>query len=102
MEKTKISELKGDLLLSMGIYPIDDDSYYRDILNDVYDSIKIGNLEYGAGQVLQEVDPVAFRCSKNDYFDSLKTDEVVCEIDGNYYRIDVLKAELEKHGFELE
>ena len=33
----------------------------EEMLNETYESLKIGSLEYPAGSVLREIDPVAFR-----------------------------------------
>ena len=39
------------------------------ILNDNYKSFKIGNLEYLAGSVLKEIDPIAFGEIVLDFMD---------------------------------
>ena len=38
-------------------------------INDNYESLKIGNLEYPAGSVLREIDPIAFRQLVLDFMD---------------------------------
>ena len=38
-------------------------------LNDNCESLKIGNLEYLAGSVLREIDPIAFRQIVLDFMD---------------------------------
>ena len=43
------------------------DDEYKDVLNDIYPDVTICGMEYSQGDILAEIDPVAFRCGKNDY-----------------------------------
>ncbi|MBA4026679.1 MAG: hypothetical protein C0473_00405 [Cyanobacteria bacterium DS3.002] len=63
---------------------------YRDLLDEVYEPIKFGELEYCPSQVLEAVDPTAFRMGCNDYTDSLMQDDQLVYLNGNYYRVDSL------------
>ena len=56
------------------VYREDVRDMYRDMLNDCHEPVRIGYLEWGAGAVLEEMDPIAFRCGVSDYWDSLLTD----------------------------
>jgi ATP-dependent Clp protease ATP-binding subunit ClpA len=47
---------------------------YKDSLNESQEPYKIGYLEFYAGDIMKECDPVAFNCSLNDYNDSRITD----------------------------
>lgn len=49
----------GEVELSSGLY--------QDILNEVYDDVEVCGMTFGAGDILEALDPVAFRCSKGDY-----------------------------------
>lgn len=76
--------------------PVDVDRLYDDMLNECYDFSSVGGpfTHMQASDVLQECDPTAYRCGKNDYFDSL-SDEYY-EIDGELYdvrEVDNLKDE---------
>lgn len=97
MKKIKINKLTKEMLLNKKVFPIETETYYRDFLDDNMPEIKIGNLKYSAGRVLEKVDPIAFDQSMFDHFDSLKIDKQVLEIDGDYFWI----HEIEKH-FELK
>ena len=44
-------------------------------INDNYESLKIGNLEYLAGSVLREIDPIAFREIVLDFMDQEEEEE---------------------------
>jgi len=44
---------------------------FEEILNDLYGNVSVCGWEYPSGQVLREVDPIAFECDKNDYEDGL-------------------------------
>jgi hypothetical protein len=48
---------------------------YDDLLDDIYEVIKIGTLEYSPSQVLKAVDPIAYRVGMNDYEDSIEEEE---------------------------
>lgn len=58
---------------------------FRDSLNDCYPEIEIGSLRYAAGDALEKLDPIAFNCGAYDYADSLLTDGILIEIDGELY-----------------
>lgn len=42
---------------------------YRDFLTDVYGMVSVCGYEYDAGEVLADVDPIAFRCGMSDWVD---------------------------------
>src|ERR1700733_4796100 len=48
---------------------VDIEELYRDLLDEVYEPIKFGELEYSPATVLESVDPTAFRMGCNDYAD---------------------------------
>lgn len=60
---------------------------YRDMLDECYEPISIGSLKYLPSQVLEAVDPVAFRIGCSEYADSMLEDSDVVEIDGLYYGV---------------
>lgn len=50
---------------------------YNDMLDN--DTIfKIGYIEFEPSRVLEEMDPIAYNCGLNDYYDSI-CDEYYCE-----------------------
>lgn len=49
---------------------------YDEMLDECNDIVRIGILEYYPSQVLQEVDPIAYRCGFSDWLDSLYSDIV--------------------------
>ena len=49
---------------------------YDDMLDDCYGPVRIGGLEYSPAMVLYRVDPIAYRCGMNDYYDSLQSDMI--------------------------
>ena len=44
---------------------------YEEFLNEIYPEVTIGELIFYPGQIIRKLDPVVFRCGKNDYEDSL-------------------------------
>ena len=49
-------------------YTADD---YEELLDELYGTFTIGTLEYNAGYILREVDPIAFDCGRDDEVDSI-------------------------------
>lgn len=43
---------------------------YDELLDEVYEVVKFGTLEYQASTVLKEVDPIAYRQGLLDFIDS--------------------------------
>lgn len=69
---------------------VDIEELFRELLDEIYEPIKFGELEYCPSQVLEAVDSTAFRMGCNENADSLVEDgQLVC-LNGNYYRIDDL------------
>lgn len=48
---------------------------FRDLLDEIYPEVAIGVLTWAPSHVLEEMDPIGFRCSVLDYIDSLMADE---------------------------
>jgi len=65
--------------------PIDTEESYKDMLNECYSFESVGGIfaDMEPARVLEEMDPTAYRCGKNDYEDSL--DETCEEINDQYY-----------------
>ncbi len=66
---------------------VDIEELYRDLLDDIYEPIKFGELEYSPSQVLEAVDPVAFRIGAQDNADSAVEDSQMVCLNGSYFRI---------------
>jgi hypothetical protein len=47
---------------------IDREKAFRDMLDDCYGTLEVCGYKYGAAQLLESVDPIAFRCGVSDYF----------------------------------
>jgi len=67
---------------------IDEDDY-EELLNETCEEVNIGSLTYQAGQVLREVDPIAFRCGcadeeiSDNEIDEAR-DEIITELEAEY------------------
>ena len=44
---------------------------YKDFIDETTEPVKIWGMEYSPSQVLQDVDPIAFRVGFNDWLDTL-------------------------------
>lgn len=45
---------------------------YRECLNDSYPEVTIAGCTFDPARILEELDPIAFRCGYLDYADSLE------------------------------
>jgi hypothetical protein len=54
-------------------YEIEQD--YKDMLDEVYGTVKIAGYEYDTSYALRECDPIAYRVGLSDYEASLEEDE---------------------------
>lgn len=63
--------------------PVDTDERYNDMLDEIYSLESVGGpfAHMQASRVLKEVDPIAYRCGKNDWMDG----EDIREFDGKEY-----------------
>jgi len=82
--------------------PIDLEELYREIL-DESGAVDVGGLSFMPSDIMEKLDPVAFRCGVSDYADSLINETITDEIDGKHYDlreaqdiVDEVEAELEE------
>ena len=83
---------------------LDPDNYedqFDDSLDDSIPEIEIGCLTYSPSHVLKNVDPVAYRCSLNDFVDSLDVEDSD-EYKALQEEIDQLKSDIEDLESEIE
>jgi hypothetical protein len=65
---------------------IDREQAFRDTLNEIYPTVTMGSMEWDPADVLETMDPIAFRCEVNDYESAQLSDGVWFEWeDGNIY-----------------
>lgn len=72
---------------------VDAEEEFEELLNECYESVKVGCCEWDAGQIMRELDPVAFRCGVSDM---LADDEQFVEVDGQYYRVYDIEAMIDE------
>jgi len=71
--------------------PVDIEQAYRDYLDECEPEVKVAGLSFCASRIIEELDPIAFRCGVCDHADGLINCAITEEINGNYY--DLSKAE---------
>lgn len=49
-------------------------SEYKDFLNEIYGSVTVCGQEFDQGDLLEDADPVAFRCGKSDYESQIQSE----------------------------
>lgn len=51
------------------------DNDFIDFINDIEPAITICGITFSPGDILKEMDPIAFRCFKSDYEANMEEDE---------------------------
>jgi hypothetical protein len=51
------------------------DNDFIEFINETNPEVTICGLTFSPGDILKEMDPVAFRCMKNDYISNMEEDE---------------------------
>jgi len=74
---------------------LDKETSYDDFLDEITECCEMCK-RYGAARLLEEVDPIAYRCGFSDYLDSLS--DSYYEIDEEYY----LQSEVDEIIEEME
>lgn len=65
--------------------PVDVEQKVRDLLDEIYPKITMGDLEFSPSEVVEELDPTAFRCMVADESSSMLDEGNYVEIDGEIY-----------------
>lgn len=50
------------------------ESEYVDYLDEIYGDVQVCGMTFGSGSLLQDADPTAFRCGKNDHESELQSE----------------------------
>jgi hypothetical protein len=85
--------------------PVDIEQAYRDFLDECEPEVKVAGLFFCASRVIEELDPIAFRCGVSDHADGLINCTITDEINGNYYdlrEVESIIEEVESEGGELQ
>lgn len=76
---------KAEKRIVAELEPVDVAQLFRDSLDEEGD-VQVGCLTFQRSRIVEELDPVAFRCGVNDYVDALVSDGILTdEICGEYY-----------------
>ena len=81
--------------------PDDYEDQFDEMLDESIPEIEIGCLTYSPSHVLKKVDPTAYRCSLNDFVDSLDVEDSD-EYKALQEEIDQLKSDIEDLESEIE
>ena len=85
-------------------FELDPDDYedqFDESLDDSIPEIEIGCLTYSPSHVLKNIDPTAYRCSLNDFIDSLDVEDSD-EYKALQSEIDQLQSDIEDLESEIE
>ncbi len=76
---------------------------YDEMLDEIYGPVNLCGYEYCASKVFEDTDPIAYRCSFDDYIDSITGEEIETLDDRNtYYYCHDLDALIEEHAHLFE
>ena len=103
-EIRKINALISDKEKQQDQIELDPEDYqdqFDELLDDSSPEIEIGSLTYSPSHVLKNVDPVAYRCSLNDFVDSLDVEDSD-EYKALQEEIDQLESDKEDLESEIE
>ena len=92
---------KAEKRIVAELEPVDLEQLFRDSLDEEGD-IQVGCLTFQRSRIVEELDPVAFRCGVSDYADSLVNDTITEEIDGNHYNLREAEEIVEEVEAEVE
>lgn len=73
---------------------------YKDMLDDVYGDVKIGEYSYSASHAIECVDDVVFRCGFSDYLDNVSYDVVATLERGEPFYIECMTISEEREEEE--
>lgn len=92
----RIGEIENELYN----FEIDPDNYeesYKDLIDDIYGPVTIAGVKFTASRILEELDPIAYRCGLTDYVDGLDVTD-----DEEYRALESGLADLESELADLE
>jgi hypothetical protein len=95
MKKNKMME-KLEKRVEAELEPVDVEQIYRDMLDESGPEVHVAGLSFMPSRVVEELDPVAFRCGVNDYVDSLVGETLSEEIGTNHYDLEEVNEILEE------
>jgi hypothetical protein len=87
-QREKHIEAELEKRVKENLKPIDLEELYRDMIDECEPVVKVGGLSFTPSRIIEELDPIAFRCGVSDYADSLIGETLSDEIDGEYYNLD--------------
>ena len=61
------------------LYEYDLEERFNEMLDEIYGTVSVAGIEFGASRVLEELDPIAHRTAMLDYADSLMREEELDE-----------------------
>lgn len=64
-------EIKEATQIDYDLDNADDKEMYDEMWNEGYGPVKIGSLTFDPAKIVEELDPIAYRCGFNDYVDGL-------------------------------
>ena len=82
--------------------PLDTETGYNDMLDDVYGLVNIAGLDYSASHALGMTDPIAHRCGHSDYCSAQVSDGLWVDAGDGFYCIHDVAEHFEMEVEEVE
>ena len=99
MEKTEIESRIAEIKRELEYFEINPDKHeesYKECI-DEQGPVIVAGMKFTASRILEELDPIAYRCGLNDYVDSLDVTD-----DSDYQELENELADLESELADLE
>lgn len=93
-----VEEVLSDFRDNLTLDNIDAKKEYDSWLDDLSDSIKIGDIEFTPSYVLERLDPVSYRCGFCDWQDGLTYTDIISLFDDV---VDDILSQLNELGFDV-
>lgn len=79
-------------LIEQHCTPVDNEEAYAELLDEIYDEVKIGYSTFSPSQIIKELEPVTFRIGASEMLDD---PDRYYEHNGNYYEMADIESMLD-------
>jgi len=92
----RIAEVRNELR-NFEIDPYKHEESYKDLIDEIDGPVTVAGIKFTASRILEELDPIAYRCGLSDYVDGMDVTD-----DPEYQALEIELADLESELADLE
>lgn len=97
----EISNQKNELIKN-NLAPIDIEELFNDYIDESNPPYKMGYLEFDASEILKCVDPIAYDQELSNFQIDMEENEMIVNVNGEYYLIEDVEKLLEQEEKDYE